>query len=326
MDRRIFLTGLSALLAAPLAAEAQQAGKVYRLGILSPGGRPLPGTSSGHFQLIEVLRERGYVEGQNLVVERRYAEGKTDRLPELARELVRIPVDVIVAVGGTAIDVAKDATKTIPIVMGFATDPVGRGLVSSLARPGGNITGVSISAGPEISQKRLELLKEAVPRAARIAGLAAGDTAQIIRQETQKAASSLGVKLIVVEVRGAEYERAFATMVAERADALAVVGSAILNTDRRRIIELAARHRLPASYEWREHAEDGGPMAYGANNRDLYRRVATFVDRIFKGANPATLPVEQPTVFELVVNLRTAKALALTIPSSVLRRADHIIE
>jgi putative ABC transport system substrate-binding protein len=326
MDRRIFLTGVSALLAAPLAAEAQQAGKVYRLGILSPGGRPSPGTSSGHLHLIEVLRELGYVEGQNLVVERRYAEGKNDQLPGLARELVRTPVDVIVAATTTAVEAAKDATKTIPIVMGFAIDPVGRGFVTSLGRPGGNITGVSYSVGPEIHQKRLELIKEAVPRAVRIAVLAGGDTPQSTRQETQKAASSLGVKLIVVEVQGAEYERAFATMVAERADALAVLGSPSLNTDRRRIIELAARHRLPAIYEWREHAEDGGLMAYGASNRDLNRRVAAFVDRIFKGANPATLPVEQPTVFELVVNLRTAKALGLTIPSSVLRRADHVIE
>ena len=323
MDRRAFISGVTvALLAAPLAAEAQQAGKVYRLGLLGPGGRPPPGTSWGHLYLIEVLRELGYVEGQNLVVERRYAEGKTDRLPGLARELVRIPVDVIVAVTATAIDAAKDATKTIPIVMGFG----GPGFVSSLARPGGNITGVSYSAGPEIYQKRLQLLKEAVPRAARIAGLAGRDTAQITRQETQKAASSLGVKLIVVEVRGAEYERAFATMVAERADALAVMSSSILNADRRRIIELAARHRLPAIYEWREPVEEGGLMAYGASNRALYRRVANFVDRIFKGAIPAELPVEQPIVFELIINLKTAKALGLTIPPSLLQRADQVIE
>jgi putative ABC transport system substrate-binding protein len=214
--------------------------------------------------------------------------------------------------------------------MGFG----GPGFVSSLARPDGNITGVSYSAGPEIYQKRLQLLREAVPRAARIAGLASMDTAQITRigvgsveqQETQKAASSLGVKLIVVEVRGAEYERAFATMVAERADALVVMSSSILNADRRRIIELAARHRLPASYEWRESVEEGGLMAYGASNRALYRRVASFVDRIFKGAIPAELPVEQPTVFELVINLKTAKALGLTIPPSLLQRADQVIE
>ena len=186
----------------------------------------------------------------------------------------------------------------------------------------GNIIGVSYSAGPEIYQKWLQLL----PRAARIAGLAGRDTAQITRQETQKAASSLGVKLIVVEVRGAEYERAFAAMVADRADALAVMSSSILNADRRRIIELAARHRLPTIYEWREPVEEGGLMAYGASSRALYRRVASFVDRIFKGAIPAELPVEQPIVFELIINLKTAKALGLMIPPSLLQRADQVIE
>jgi len=264
------------------------------------------------------------------VIERRYAEGKTDQLPGLARELVRIPVDVIVPVS-VAVDAAKDATKTIPIVMALAINPVGRGVVSSLARPGGNITGVSYEVGPGIVSKRLELLKEAVPRAVRIAALAAEDSGGPRDsggrwQAPQQAASALGVKLIVVEVRGGEYERAFATMVAERVDALLVVGSPSLSTDRRRVIALAARHRLPAIYEWPEHAEDGGLMAYGASRRDLYRRVAALVDRIFKGANPATLPVEQPAVWELAVNLRTAKALGLTIPPSLLARADHIIE
>ena len=241
------------VLAAPFVAEGQQAGRVYRLGILSPGALPPPGTS---IPVVEALRELGYVERQNLVVERRYADGKTDRLPGLARELVQIPVDVIVAVSA-AVEAAKDATKTIPIVMGFATDPVGRGFVASLARPGGNITGVSYSVGPEIAQKRLELIKEAVPRADRIAVLVGSDTSASTRQETQKAASSLGVKLIDVEVRQAEYERAFATMVAGRAGALIVMGSSILNADRKRIIELAARHRLPAIYEWREHVLGG---------------------------------------------------------------------
>ena len=232
---------------------------------------------------------------------------------------------MIVAVS-VAVDAAKDATKTIPIVMGIVDDPVGRGVVSSLARPGGNVTGVTYSVGPEIHQKRLALLKEAVPRAARIAGLAVRDTRQSTRQATQQAASLLGVKLIVVEVRNAEYERGFATVAAERADALVVMASAILTNDRRRIIELAARHRLPAIYEWPESADEGGLMAYGASVRDLFRRVAAFVDRIFKGARPAELPVEQPTVFELVINLATAKALGLTIPPSLLARADQVIE
>ncbi len=323
MVRRAFLAGAAALLAAPLAAEAQQAGKVYRLGLLSPGGRPPAGTSAtGYLYLLEMLRELGYVEGQNLVVERRYAEGKTDRLPGLVRELVQIPVDVIVAVSPTAIDAAKDATTTIPIVMGFG----GPDFVSNLARPGGNITGVSYSVGPEIDQKRLQLLKEAAPRAARIAGLAGRDTAQSTRQHSQTAASSLGVKLILVEVRGAEYERAFATMVAERADALAVMSSPTFFIDRRRIIELTAQRRLPAIYEWREQVEEGGLMSYGASLRDLYRRVATYVDKILKGAKPADLPIEQPTKFELVINLKTAKALGLTIPPSLLLRADQVIE
>jgi putative ABC transport system substrate-binding protein len=321
IDRRTFISGISVgLFAAPRAIEAQPVGKVYRLGFLSPGGQPPAGTSGGYIE--KMLRELGYVEGQNLVVERRYAEGKTDRLPGLARELVGIPVDGIVAVSDTAIDAAKDATKTIPLIMGFG----GPRFVSSLARPGGNITGVSYSVGPEIHQKRLELLKEAVPRAVQIAGLAGGDTTQVTREETRKAASILGLKLNVVEVRGGEYERAFATIIAKRADALAVMSSPSFYAARRRIIELAARHRLPAIYEWPEQAEEGGLMSYGASIRELYRRVAIFVDRIFKGAKPADLPVEQPTKFELVINLKTAKALGLTIPPLLLQRADQVIQ
>jgi putative ABC transport system substrate-binding protein len=294
-------------------------------GILSPAGLP-PRRASSHLRIIDVLREVGYVEGHNLLVERRYADGKFDRLPGLARELVQTKGDGIVAVGA-AVGAAKDATKTIPIVMGIVADPVERGYVTSLSRPGGNVTGVTYSAGTEIHQKRLALLKEAVPRAVRIAGLAGKDTHPSSREATQHAAASLGIKLIVVEVRGAEYEGAFATIVAERADALAVMVSTIVTTDRKRIIELAARHRIPAIYEWPEHvAEDGGLMAYGAGVRDLFRRVAGFVSRIFKGANPAELPVEQSTVFELVVNLNTAKALGLTIPPSLLARADQVIE
>jgi putative ABC transport system substrate-binding protein len=323
MDRRAFL-GTLAFLATPLAVEAQQAGKVYRLGILSPATLPTS-VHGGHFHVFERLRELGYVEGQNLVVERRYAEGRTDRLAGLARELVQLRVEVIVAVAA-GVEAAQEATRTIPIVMGFATDPVGRGFVASLGRPGGNITGVTYAEGPQIAAKRLELIVETVPRAVRIAVLGAGDSGQSMRQATQKAASSLRVKLIAVDIRGADYERAFGTMVAERPGALVVLGSAILNADRKRVIELAARHRLPAIYEWREHVEEGGLMAYGASIRRLQQNVATFIDRIFKGANPATLPVEQPTVFELAINLKTAKTLGLTVPPSVLARADQVVE
>jgi ABC-type uncharacterized transport system substrate-binding protein len=318
---------MATVLAAPRVAEAQQAEKVYRLGILSPGSPTPPGTYSGTLHVIEVLRELGYVAGRNLEVEGRYAEGRADRLLGLARELVQLRADVILTIG-PADEAAKEATKTIPIVMGLSSDPVARGLVASLARPGGNITGVSYSEGPEIAAKRLELIKEAVPRAGRIAVLGEGDSFQSqrqARQVTQKAASSLGVKLVDVNAQGANYSQAFRTMVAERAGAL-VLGSVKLNADRNRIIELAARHRLPAIYEWREHVEEGGLMAYGASNRGLFRRVASFVDRIFKGVNPAELPIEQPTVFELVINLKTAKALGLTFPPSLLARADQVIE
>jgi putative ABC transport system substrate-binding protein len=309
------------LFLAPLTAEAQ-AGKMYRLGLLNPAAPPLRGTV-----VIEALRELGYIEGQNLKVERRYAEGRLERLPALADELVRLRVDVIVATSNDAIQAARKATTTIPIVMGFGADPVERGFVASFARPGGNITGVTIFAGTQLAGKRLELLKEAVPQAMRIAVLTSDllvARAQV--KEAEKAGTRLGVKLVVVDATDREYARAFATMKAERAGALFVVSSTVFNRDRMRIIELAAKHRLPAIYEWREHVEEGGLMAYGSSNRGLFRRVAAFVDRIFKGANPAELPVEQPTVFELTVNMRVARALGLTFPPSILVRADHVIE
>jgi putative ABC transport system substrate-binding protein len=322
IDRRTFVYGLGAgILTAPLATEAQQTGRVYRLGALSPA-------RFGSLAVILVsLRELGYVEGQNLVVEQRSADGQLDKLPQLARELAQLRPDVIVASSAGAIEAARDATRTIPIVMGFTTDPVGLGFVTSLARPGGNITGVSYSAGPEIAGKRLELIREAVPRAGRIAVLSTRETAsQSQVQEARNAASRLGVELVVAEVRGDDYDRAFAAMTAKQPGALFVLGSPILNRDRKRIIALAAKHRLPAIYEWREHVDEGGLMAYGSDISALYRRVATYVDRIFKGANPADLPVEQPTKLELVINMRTAKALGLTIPPSLLLRADQVIE
>jgi putative ABC transport system substrate-binding protein len=315
-----------ALLAAPLAVEAQQAGKVYRLGVLSPAAPQPSGMYDGRRDLVEVLRELGYVEGRNLEVERRYADGRVERLPALAAELVQRRVDVVVAFSPVAFRAAQEATKTIPIIILFAgSDPVELGLVASLARPGGNVTGVVL--GSMLAGKRLEVLKEAVPRATRIAMLTAGESsgrAQL--KEAEQAAALLGVRLVVIEAKGRDYERAFATMRGERADALFVAASPILNADRGRIIELAARYRLPAIYQWAEHVEEGGLIAYGASLRWAIRRVATYVDRMFKGANPAELPIEQATVLTLALNLKTARALGLTIPPSVLVRADQIIE
>jgi putative tryptophan/tyrosine transport system substrate-binding protein len=332
MDRRRFLvTSLAGAVAAPLAAEAQapRAGRVYRLGMLLPTEAVPDRSTAGTVNFtLNTLREMGYVEGQNLLVEVRYARGKIDRLPGLARELVRFGAEIIVAVSDLAVQAAREATATIPIIMfmGWVRDPIKAGWVGSLARPGGNITGVLIAAEGTLAGKRVELIKEAVPQAARIALLAAPTSASVQVQEAQKAATSLGVKLLVVEARDGDYDPAFSTMVAERADALFVLASPFFFRDRRRIIELAGKHRLPAIYEWREQADEGGLVAYGSSLAGLCRRVAVFVDRIFNGAKPADLPVEQPTKFELVVNMKTAKTLGLTIPPSLLARADHVIE
>ena len=325
MDRRAFIGVLGlGLLTAPPGAEAQRAGRVYRLGFLHEAS-PLP--TDGRTSTAGIpaaLRELGYLEGQNLVIERRYAEGVLDRLPALARELVQLGVDVIVPVGGAA----KAATTTIPIVMFGGSDPVAAGFVTSLARPGGNITGILILPGDSLAGKKLELLKEAVPRATRIALLAPGDDPRFrpAAQEAEKAAAALGIKLVVVEVRGGDYARAFATIAAERAAALFVGATPSLARDGKRIVELAASHRLPAMYEWPAQVEDGGLMSYGSTPDALYRRVAAYLDRIFKGAKPGDLPVEQPATFELVINLRTAKALGLAIPPALLLRADRVIE
>jgi putative tryptophan/tyrosine transport system substrate-binding protein len=285
---------------------------------------------SGFFKhLSAALRELGYVEGRNLIVERRWAEGNVARLPRLARDLVHLNVDVIVALADGAIRAARDATTTIPIVMltGLSTDPVAGGLVASLAHPGGNITGVLIAAQDTLAGKRLELIKEAVPRSARIGLLSRGDPATRTQvEEAKKAASLLGVKLIVSDVQNADYDRAFARIVAERPGAVFVLASPFFFVDMKRIIALTGKHRLPAIYEWREQAEEGGLMAYGSSLAERSRRAASYVDRILKGAKPADLPVEQPTKFELVINLKTAKALGLTIPQSLLIRADEVIQ
>ena len=325
MDRREFLGAFAVILiAAPIAAEAQQAGRVYRLGILR-ATTPPPTPYGTDPTLRNALRELGYVEGQNLTVEGRYADGKLDRLPVLARELVQLQVDVIVAIGSAAIRAAKEATTTIPIVMYGGFDPVAAGFVASLARPGGNVTGVVMGPGSSLTGKRLELLKEAVPRAARVAFLVPDDPNFQV-EEAQQGAPLLGIKLVVVEVRAGDYVRAFSTISAERATALLVGATPYFMRDRKRIIDLAAKHRLPAMYEWPEQVEEGGLMSYGATQSALVQRAAAYIDRIFKGARPGDLPVEQPTKFELVINLKTAKALGLTLPPSLLSRADRIIE
>jgi putative ABC transport system substrate-binding protein len=330
MNRRMFFGALAgSLLSAPLVAEAQQsAGKVYRLGILSPGRADDSSAPTISYFIPTALRETGYVEGRNLVVERRFADDKFDQLPRLAQELIHLQPDVVVALGALAIQAAKEATATVPIVMVIAADPVARGLVSSLSRPGGNVTGVTLVAETVLAGKRLELIKETVPRAARIAVLTTGgflsSSAQL--QEAQKAAQVLRLRLVVVEVQDGDYDRAFRAMVADRADAIFVMSSVTLSQDRKQIAERAAKYHLPAIYGSREQVEVGGLMSYGGSTAGVARRVAGYIDKILKGTRTADLPVEEPTKFELVINLKTAKALGLTIPPSVLLRADEVIQ
>ena len=314
------------LLVAPRTAEAQQATHVHRIGRLSPGSPTEPNPNLEAFR--QGLRTLGYVEGQNLIMESRYAEGREERLPALAAELVRLQVEVIVAGGTSTIRAVQHATRTIPIVMAVSYDPVGRGLVASLARPGGNTTGVS-SLGTELPGKRLELLKEMVPQSARVAVLAnpaAGGYASVMHNLT-RAAQALGLHLRVVELRRAEeLDTAFATMTREGVDALLVVPDrALMDGLRGRTVDLAATHRLPAMYDGREYVAAGGLISYGPSLLDMFQRAATYVDRILKGAKPADLPVAQPTKFELVINLKTAKALGLTIPPTILFQADEVI-
>jgi putative tryptophan/tyrosine transport system substrate-binding protein len=312
------------LLAAPYTLEAQPAQKVHRIGLLSAGS-PLSENVEA-FQ--QGLRALGYAEGQNIVIEYRYAEGQTERLPALAAELVRLEVDVIVAAGAPTIRAAQHATRTIPIVMAGTADAVAQGFIASLARPGGNITGLS-GLGLELHGKRLALLKETVPQSARIAVLLnpASPYHASRMHDLTTAAQTLGVHLHVVELRHEdELDSAFAAMVQARADALLVVGDALLLSRLRgRTVALAATHRLPAMYVVREIVKAGGLMSYGRNLPETHRRAATYVDKIFKGAKPADLPVEQPTTFELVINLKTAEALGLTIPPAVLFQADEVI-
>ena len=315
-----------AILVAPLTAEAQQPTKVHRIGYLSPGFSP--SRLSTLEALRQGLRDLGWVEGENLTIECRVAEGEVERLPALATELVHLPVEVIVAGGSAAIHAAQHATRTIPIVMATANEPVGEGFVGGVARPGGNITGMSNLAA-ELPGKRLEILKETVPQSTRIAVLANPANASHASDlhHVNEAARALGLSLYLVEVRRAEeLESAFAAMTRAGADALMVLSDSILLSQLPgRIADLAATHRLPAIYVRRVYVDAGGLMSYGPSLPDLYRRAATYVDKILKGAKPAELPVEQPMKFELVLNLKTAQALGLTIPPTLLFQADEVI-
>ena len=308
-------------------ARAQTVERGYRVGILRPGAAPQLASDLQATGIPNALRELGYVEGRNLLIDSRYAGGDVTRVAALARELVRAKMDVIVAVGTLAAQAAKEATATIPIIVFGNFDPVALGLVTHLARPGANLTGVLIAPDGTLAAKRLELLTLAVPQARRIALLVSDEPS--IRpqvQETQQAALVLGVELIVVGVRGADYARAFAAVSAERVGALLVGSHQYFVRDRKQIIELAARHRLPALHEWREQVADGGLMTYSTSLGGLNQRVASYVDSILRGAKPGDLPVECPTKFELVINMKTAKALGIAIPPSLLLRADEVIE
>jgi ABC-type uncharacterized transport system substrate-binding protein len=329
MDRRRFLlTSLAGVFAAPFLAEAQQAAKAARIGYLAPNMAANPHFTEAFSQ---GLRDLGYVAGRNVVIEYRSAEGTFERFPALAAELIALKVDVLVAGGTPASQAAKQATRTLPIVFVGVGDPVTSGLVTNLARPGGNITGFSI-LGPDLVGKCLEQLTQAVPGVSRIAalwqpGAVSEHTEKDILKGAEVAARALGVRLQFVEARGpADFNRAFSALTRARAGALTVLPGGMFIAERRRLVELAAKNGVPAVYPWREFVDAGGLMSYGPNLPDLSRRSATYVDRILQGTKPGDLPVEQPTTFELVINLKTAKALGLTIPQSLLQRADHVIE
>jgi putative ABC transport system substrate-binding protein len=320
------VTLIFSLLGTPLTADAQQAQPIPRLGFLASASADV--TKSLLAALQQGLRELGYVEGKNILIESRYAAGDFARLPDLAGELVRLHVDVIVTEGAPAAHAAQQRTTTIPIVIGNAGDPVGMGLVASLARPGGNITGLS-QMSPELMGKRLELLKEMVPSASRVAVLfnPANPTSPLQVQESQATAPALGVTLLPFEAQAAnEIDRAFTAMHQERVEALIVVGDPMFGTHQRQVVELAAQARLPAMYNLRGFVDAGGLMSYGTHFEDLYRRAATYVDKILKGTKPADLPVEQPTKFALIINLKTAQALGIKMPPSLLLLADEVLQ
>jgi putative ABC transport system substrate-binding protein len=328
VDRRAFIGTLAGgLLAAPLAAEAQQAGKVWRIGLLSYAASDSGGAARWK-AFREQLRELGYVEGQNVFFEARWGDGQVGRLRSLAVELIDAKVDILVTASSEAALAAKQATRSIPIVTATGSDPVKLGLIASLARPGANVTGV-FSLSNELTGKRLEFLKQLIPRVARIAFLRESDNraSALTLRDSENAARPLGLVVQSVGVRDPkELDAAFVAMKRARADAVIVLETTAFFPDRRRIADLALMHRLPMLAQAKEYAEAGALISYGTDYLDLFRRAAMYVDRILKGAKPADLPVEQPTKFELILNLKTAKALGLTIPQSLLQRADQVIE
>jgi len=327
MDRRAFLATLGAL-AAPLAAQAQPAAGVHRIGFVSATS---PSPSNPQFDAFhQGLRELGYVEGKNVIVEARFAEGRLERLPALVAELIGLKVDVLLAGSPAGAVAAKKASTTVPIVFAGVGDPVASGIVASLARPGGNITGVAVgTGGPAFGGKWLELLKEALPGVSRVAVLAnrSNPSNSPYLKGVEAAAQTLKVKLDVHDAGNAtELDRALAAIGASGAQAIIVTTDPFLFSNRATLVQFAASKRLPAMYFFKLFADAGGLMSYGASLEESYRRAATYVDKILKGAKPADLPIEQPTRFELVINLKTAKALGITIPQSVLLRADQVIE
>jgi len=332
MDRRRFIgTCAGGLLAVPCIADAQLVGKLSRLGILLPGSPPPPSATRNPAIVAfeDELRDRGWLEGRSILIERRYAEGHDERYPDLAAELVRLKVDVIVPTGGpAALKAARDATKTIPIVMvASSRDPIGEGLIKAFSRPEGNITGLT-TASAEITGKQLELLKEAVPRLSRVGMLWDATTGPFrVIKELDMAARSLGVEMLPLEVRErADFEPVISNATKARVGGLIMVGSPMLVANRSDIADLLTKHRLPAIALWRSQADAGVLMAYGASITNIFRGAAIYVDKILKGANPADLPVEQPTKYDLVINMKTAKALGLAIPQSLLVRADEVIQ
>ena len=327
MDRRTFVgAAAGALLTLPLAATAQQTENVRRIGFLSLNSPESVRDAFAAFR--QVVRARGWVEDQNIVIELRFAEGQVDRLPVLVAELIHLKVDIIVTGSSVATWAAKNATKTIPIVMAASADALGEGLVTSLGHPSGNITGVTFLAGPEIAGKQLELLKEVAPAASRV-GVLTNPTNRshaAFARELKVAARSLGAELQVLEARYPDQiDGAFAAVTRERAGALLVLTDSMFFGQRRRVADLAARSALPALYSQREFVDAGGLISYGPSLSDMFRRAATHVDKILRGAKPSDIPVEQPTKFELVINLRTANALGLRIPQALLLRADEVI-